>query len=116
MMAKMPPPTPHLPYMDGLNYPYFRKVINDTIAHDPTWLVMPTKVPSNIPKFKSHVREDPSNQIMPFYLCHSSNNIIEYSVQLCLFQWALMGPSTKWYVNEPIGTYDIIEGIAKVFF
>ena len=43
--------TPLLPYIAGLSLPDFNQLINDPIRHDVGWLAMPTKLPSNIPKF-----------------------------------------------------------------
>lgn len=43
---------PTLPFIAILNLPSLAKLINDTIAHDPTWPDMLDKLPSYIPKFK----------------------------------------------------------------
>jgi hypothetical protein len=59
-------------------------------------LNIPTKLPSDIPMFEGKPREDPSNHIMYFHLCFSSNNIVEDSISLRLFQRTLTGPLTKW--------------------
>lgn len=45
------PATPLLPYMASLSLPDFNQLINDLIRHDAGWPVMPTKLPSDIPKF-----------------------------------------------------------------
>lgn len=76
---------------------------------------MLTNLPSNIPNFQGQVEKDPSNHIMSLHIWHSSNNIIEDSVHLCLFQQTLMGPVARWYVNEPNVTYGTFEGIMKAF-
>lgn len=60
--------TPNLPFMASSNIPDLTKLTNDPIQHDPTWPAMPTKLPSYIPKFEGHAREDPSNHIMSFHL------------------------------------------------
>jgi hypothetical protein len=38
--------------MASLNIPYLDKLINDPILHDPAWPAMPTKLPSDVPKFE----------------------------------------------------------------
>jgi hypothetical protein len=54
----------------------------DPILHDPTWSNMPTKFPSDIPKFEGKPKEDPTNHIMSFHLWCSSNSIMEDYVLL----------------------------------
>lgn len=74
---------------------------------------MSTKLPSDIPKFEGHPREDPSNHVMAFHLWCSSKKRILYSIQITLFQHTLAGVATKWYINEPSGTHTTFELIAK---
>lgn len=88
-----------MPYLASLNIPDLTKLANDPILHDPTWPTMPTKLPLDIPKFEGKVGDDPANHIMTFYLWFSSNNIMDESVQLRLFQHTLTSRSTKWYVE-----------------
>ena len=104
IMVQEPPPPPCLPYMEGLNFPDLRKLINDAFTHDLAWPTMPTKLPYDIPKIKGKVGEDPSKHVMSFPLWYPSNNIIEDSVFLRLFQQTLMVPTTKWCFDELVGT------------
>jgi hypothetical protein len=89
---------PSMPYLASLNIPYLTKLTNDPILHDPTWPNMPTKLPSDIPKFEGKPREDPTNHIMSFHLWCSSNSIMEdyftyiYSKELSLVPL----PSGMW--------------------
>jgi hypothetical protein len=110
-------PTPNLPmpYLESLNIPYLTKITNDPILHDPTWPNMPAKLPSNIPKFEGKPREDPANHVMTFHLWFSSNNIMDDSIFLRLFQITLTGPSTKWYVDKKSGSHVTVESLAKAF-
>ena len=62
---------------------------------------MPTKVPSDIPKFEGKVGECPQNHIMKFHLWCSSNNIVDDPIRLRLFQRTLTGPVAKWYIELP---------------
>jgi hypothetical protein len=102
MAGTNPPPPLHIPYLASLNIPDLRKLINDSILHDPTWPAMPTKLPSDIPKYEGKAGDDPANHVMAFHLWCSSNNIMDDSIQLQLFQHTLTGPSAKWYVDEKI--------------
>jgi hypothetical protein len=76
---------------------------------------MPSKLPLDIPKFEGKVGEYPSNHIMTFHLWCSSNNIMDESVHLRLFQCTLIGPSAKWYVDEKSGSHGTFESLAKTF-
>jgi hypothetical protein len=80
MIGINPPPPPHMPYLASLNIPDLTKLTNDPILHNPTWPAMPTKLPSDIPKFEGKVGDDPANHIMMFHLWCSSNNIMDDSV------------------------------------
>jgi hypothetical protein len=82
MAGANPQPTLLMPYLAFLNIPYLRKLTNDPILHDFTWPAMPTKLPSDIPKFEGKVGDDPANHVMNFHLWFSSNNIIDYSIRL----------------------------------
>jgi hypothetical protein len=75
-----PPPPPHMPYLASLNIPDLTKLTNDPILHNPTWPAMPTKLPSDIPKFEGKAGDDPANHIMTFHLWCSSNNIMDDSI------------------------------------
>lgn len=94
-------PTPLLPFMFGLSLPEFSQLISDPLLHDPTWPTMPTKLPSDIPKFECNLGEDPTNHVRSFHMWCSSNSITEDSIRLHLFQCTLTRVATKWYVNQP---------------
>jgi hypothetical protein len=46
---------PRLPFLETLHFPDLSKLMNDLIHHDPSWPVVPTKLPSDIPKLKGKV-------------------------------------------------------------
>jgi hypothetical protein len=109
-------PTPlQMPYLASLNIPDLTKLTNDPILHDATWPAMPTKLPSDIPKFEGKAGDDPANHVMTFHLWCSSNSIMDDSVRLRLFQRTLTGPSAKWYVEEKSGSHTTFESLAKAF-
>jgi hypothetical protein len=115
-MAGANTPIPlQMPYLASLNIPDLTKLTNDPILHDATWPAMPTKLPSDIPKFEGKAGDDPANHVMTFHLWCSSNSIMEDSVRLRLFQRTLTGPSAKWYVEEKSGSHSTFESLAKAF-
>jgi hypothetical protein len=108
-----PPSPPPMPYLVSLKILDLSKLMNDPILHDPTWPNMPTKLPSNIPKFEGKSGEYPTNHVMTFHLWSYSNNIMDDSVLLRLFQCTLTGPSSKWYVDEKSGSDVTFESLSK---
>ena len=54
------PTHPRLPFLVMLNLPDLSRLMNDHVAHDPAWPAVPTKLPSDIPKFKCKPGEDHS--------------------------------------------------------
>jgi hypothetical protein len=80
MAGTNPLPALQIPYLASLNIPDLRKLTNDPILHDPTWPAMPTKLPSDIPKFEGKAGDDPTNHFMNFHLWCSSNNIVDDSI------------------------------------
>jgi hypothetical protein len=105
-----------MPFLASLNIPDLRKITNDPILHDHTWPAMLTKLPLDIPKFEGKAGDDPTNHVMTFYLWCSSNNIMDDSIRLRLFQRTLTGTSAKWYVDEKLGSHATFESLAKAFF
>jgi hypothetical protein len=115
MAGANPNPPLQMPYLASLNIPDLTKLTNDPILHNPNWPAMPTKLPSDIPKFEGKAGDDPANHVMTFHLWCSSNSIMEDSVRLRLFQRTLTGPSAKWYVEERSGSHATFESLAKAF-
>jgi hypothetical protein len=115
MAGANPPPPLQMPYLASLNIPDLTKLTNDPILHDATWPAMPTKLPSDIPKFEGKAGDDPANHVMTFHLWCSSNSIMDDSIRLRLFQRTLTGPSAKWYVEEKSGSHTTFESLAKAF-
>jgi hypothetical protein len=111
-----PPSPPQISYLDSLNIPDLTKLINGPILHDPTWPAMPTKLPSDIPKFEGKMGDDLDNHIMTFHLWFFSNNIMDDSIKFSLFHHTLTNPSAKWYVEEKYGSHVAFEYLAKEFF
>jgi hypothetical protein len=110
----LPPPL-QMPYLASLNILDLNKLTNDPILHEPTWPAMPAKLPSDIPKFEGKAGDDPANHVMTFHLWCFSNNIMDDSIRMQLFQRTLTGPSAKWYVDEKSGSHATFESLAKAF-
>jgi hypothetical protein len=96
---------PTLPFLATLNMPDLSKLMNDPVSHDPTWPPVPTKLPSDIPKFEGKNREDPGDHVTTFHLWCSSNSLNHDSIRLRLFQHTLIGVVSQWYIEIPRGTY-----------
>jgi hypothetical protein len=75
-----------LPFLATLDFPYLSRILNDPIRHSPHWTAIPTKLPSDIPKFDGKAGEDPKNHVMTFHLWCSSNSLMDDSIRLRLFQ------------------------------
>ena len=79
------PVRPKLMFLVTLNLEDLSNLMNDLVRHDPLWPPVPTKLPSDIPKFEGKVREDPRAHSNTFHLWCSSNSLNEDSVRLRLF-------------------------------
>src|SRR5882762_1890861 len=95
----------NLPFMAHLNLLDLARLTNDPIRHQDFWPPMPTKLPSDIPKFEGKAGECPQNHIMTFHLWCSSNSIVDDSIRLRLFQRPLTGVAAKWYIELPQAKY-----------
>jgi hypothetical protein len=73
---------PKLPFLATLHLPDLTRLLNDPICHDPRWPPMPTKLPSDIPKFEAKPNEDPGDHVTTFHLWCSSNSLKDDSIQL----------------------------------
>jgi hypothetical protein len=90
-MAGANPSTPlQMPYLASLNISDLTKLTNDPILHDTTWPAMPTKLPSDIPKFEGKAGDDPANHVMTFHLWCSSNSIMDDSLDCNYFNAHLL--------------------------
>jgi hypothetical protein len=54
--------------------------MNDLIHHNPNWPLIPTKIPSYIPKFEGKSGEDPRDHVTMFHLWFSSNSLNDDSI------------------------------------
>ena len=57
-----------LPFLATLDLPDLSRILNDPILHSPYWLVILTKLPSDIPKFDGRAEKHPNNHVMNFHL------------------------------------------------
>jgi hypothetical protein len=106
---------PRLPFMAMLNLPNLDKLMNDPMSHDPTWPPIPTKLPSDIPKFEGKNGEDLGEHVITFHLWCSSKSLNNDSIRLILFQCTLIGVIAKWYINLPKGAYGTFGQLVMVF-
>jgi hypothetical protein len=59
---------PRIPFLAMLNMSDLSKIMNEPVSHDPTWPTLPTKIPSNIPKFEGKNGKDPGDHVTTFHL------------------------------------------------
>jgi hypothetical protein len=90
-----------LPFFSTIYFLDLSCLTNDPILHTLFWPPIPTKLPSDIPKFDRKPREEPNNYVMTLYLWFSSNSLMDDSIQLILFQRILIGSIAKWYIELP---------------
>jgi hypothetical protein len=88
-----------LSLLETLNLAYLIKLTNDLVLHYPNSPLVPTKFPSNIPKFEGKDGEDPTNHVMIFHLWCSSTYLMDYSIRFRLFQCTLTIVEIKWYIK-----------------
>ena len=93
---------PKIPFLETLNFPYLSKLMNDSVKHNAAWPPVPTKLPSDIPKFEGKVGEYPEAHITTFHLWCSSNSLNDDIVRLILFQRTLTSVATKWNIEFPL--------------
>ena len=76
---------------------------------------MPTKLPSDIPKFEGKAGDCPQNHIMKFHPWFSWNNIVDDSIRLRLFQRTLTIATSKWYIELPQAKYPDFKSLDFMF-
>jgi hypothetical protein len=106
---------PKLPFLATLHFPNLTRLLNDPICHDPHWPPMPTKLPSDIPKFEAKPNEDFEDHVTTFHIWCSSNSLKDDYVQLRLFQHTLIGSSAKWYIELDLLRYSSFGELAMDF-
>ena len=109
------PVQPRLPFLATLNLPDLLRLTNDPVSYDLAWPAVPTKLPSDIPKFDGKPGEDPSEHVTTFHLWCSSNSLHEYSIRLRLFQCTLTRLAAKWYIELPRGAFILFDDLAMNF-
>ena len=110
------PHHPRIPFLVTLNLPDLSILMNDPVAHGPAWPAVPTKIPSDIPKFEDKLGEDPSEHVTTFHLWCSSNSLHQDSIFLRLFQCTLTGPTTKWCIELPREAFAFFDDLVMTFF
>jgi hypothetical protein len=98
-----------------LDLPDFSRLKNDPISHNPSWLVIPTKIPSYIPKFDGNMGQYPSTHNMTYHLWCSSKSLMDDSLRLSIFQRYLTKSVAKWYVELQGTSFKSFNDLAMVF-
>jgi hypothetical protein len=58
---------PRLPFLETMHFSYLSKLMNDPICHEFGLPAVPTKLPSDIPKFEGKSNEDPQENVTTFH-------------------------------------------------
>lgn len=104
-----------LPFLATLEFPDLLHLTNDPILHSWYWPLVPSKIPSDCPKFYGKDKEDPQAHVMTYHLWCSSNSYVDDSIRLRLFQRTLMGAATEWYIELPQSTFHDFHSLAMAF-
>jgi hypothetical protein len=104
-----------LPFLATPDLPDLSWLTNDPIYHSPVWPAIPTKLPSDIPKFDEKPGEDPNNHVMTFHLWCSSNSLMDDSIRLRLFQRTLTSSASKWYIELPHASFHDFNSLSMSF-
>ena len=89
--------------------------MNDMVCHDPSWPLVPKKIPLNIPKFEGKTSEDSGDHVTIFLLWLYSNYLNDASIHLTIFQHMFTGVATKWYIEFPSSSYRCFHGLPIMF-
>jgi hypothetical protein len=76
---------------------------------------MPTKFPSDIPKFEGKTDDYPGDHVTNFHLWCSSNYLRDDFIQLCMFQRTLIRSVAKWYIELDHSRYSTFGELEMVF-
>jgi hypothetical protein len=90
-------------------------LMNEHVHHILSWPPIPTKLPSNIRKFKVNTGIDSGDHVTNFHLSFSSNSINDKFICLRLFQHTLTGVDVKWYIDLPGVTHKTFNQMVMVF-
>jgi hypothetical protein len=71
---------PKLPFLATLHFPDLTTLLNGLICHDLHWPPMPTKLPSDIPKFEAKRNNYLGDHVTTFHLWCSSNLLKDDSI------------------------------------
>lgn len=55
-------------FIAELELPYVSRLTNDLFLHNPYWIPVPTKIPSDCPKFERKYGEDPQAHVMTYHI------------------------------------------------
>lgn len=94
-----------LPFLANLEFIDLSKLKNDPIWHHFDWPSIPTKIPTDIPKFDGKIGEDPANHITTYHMWCVSNSFLDDSLKLQIFPHTLTGNMAKWFIELPITSF-----------
>ena len=86
-------------FLATLEFPNLAKSTNDPIQHHFAWPSIPTKIPTEIPKFDGKTGDDPTNHMTTYHLCCVSNSFLDDSLKMQLFPHTLTRNAAKWFIE-----------------
>ena len=89
--------------------------MNDLVCHDPNWMLVPTKLASDIPKFKGKLDEDPGDHLTPTHMWCLSNSLNDDSICLFLFHQTLTIFIMNQYIELVGGEFHMFHDLDLVF-
>jgi hypothetical protein len=98
-----------------LELPDLSRLMNDPIVHNPTWSVVPVKIPADIPKFDGKTGEDPTTHITTYHLWCISNSLLDDNIHLHIFPHTLTGNASKWFIELPTASFNNFNALAMDF-
>ena len=75
-------PIRQFPFNATLDLRDLSRLTNDPLLYLPFWPAIPSKLPSDIPKFEDNSGEDPSIHVMTYHLWCAPNSLIDDSITL----------------------------------
>lgn len=100
------------PFLVILELPDLFWLTNDPIISNPTWPLVLTKLPSNIPKFIGKLGE----YLTTYHLWHVSNLMLDDSIQLHVFLCTLTNSTSKLFIELPTASHHNFIALSMAFF
>jgi hypothetical protein len=106
---------PQLHFLEMLKFPYFFKLMNDMVCHNPNWPPILTKIPLEIPKLEGKEVEDLGDHVMKLRLWFFFKSPMDDYTRPILFQCTFTMVFAKWYIKLHGSSFHNFHVLAIVF-